>query len=115
LGPSAASHIGNARWTNVSDLDEWAAALDAGRDPRAEAVTLAPDVEAKEALISGLRLVQGVDLRQLGARLGLDLWAMFAPEIEDLVEKGLLIRRKDQLHIPEERLLVSNAILSRFV
>jgi oxygen-independent coproporphyrinogen III oxidase len=115
LGPSAASHIGNARWTNRPDLDDWAAALGDGRDPRAEAVTLEADVEAKEALISGLRLAKGVDLRALGARFGLDLWAMFAPEIEDLVEKGLLVRRKDHLRIPEERLLVSNAVLSRFV
>jgi oxygen-independent coproporphyrinogen-3 oxidase len=115
LGPSAASHVGNARWTNASDLDEWAAALDEGRDPRAEAVTLAPEDEAKEALIAGLRLAQGVDLRQLGERFGLDLRAMFAPEIESLVGDGLLISKKDRLRIPEERLLVSNAILSRFV
>jgi oxygen-independent coproporphyrinogen-3 oxidase len=93
----------------------WAAALDEGRDPRAEAVTLAPEDEAKEALISGLRLVKGVDLRLLGERFGLDLWARFAPEIEGLVEEGLLLRKKDRLRIPEERLLVSNAVLSRFV
>ena len=115
LGPSAASHVGNARWTNASDLDEWATALDEGRDPRAEAVTLAPEDEATEALISGLRLVKGVDLRLLGERFGLDLWSRFAPEIEGLVEEGLLIRKKDRLRIPEERLLVSNAVLSRFV
>ena len=115
LGPSAASHVGNARWTNASDLDEWATALDEGRDPRAEAVTLAPEDEAKEALISGLRLVKGVDLRLLGERFGLDLLSRFAPEIEGLVEEGLLIRKKDRLRIPEERLLVSNAVLSRFV
>jgi oxygen-independent coproporphyrinogen-3 oxidase len=115
LGPSAASHVGNARWTNAPELDEWAAALDEGRDPRAEAVTLAPEDEATEALISGLRLVKGVDLRLLGERFGLDLWSRFAPEIEGLVEEGLLIRKKDRLRIPEERLLVSNAVLSRFV
>ena len=105
----------SASVTGTAKATQWAAALDEGRDPRAEAVNMAPADEAKEALISGLRLVKGVDLRLLGERFGLDLWSRFAPEIEGLVEEGLLIRKKDRLRIPEERLLVSNAVLSRFV
>ena len=115
LGPSAASHIGNARWTNASDLDGWAAALEEGRDPRAEAVTLGPEDEAKEALIAGLRLVDGVDLRLLEERFGVDFRGRYAKEIESLAKDGFVVREKDRLRIPEERLLVSNAVLSRFV
>ena len=115
LGPSAGSHIGNERWMNAPRLDDWASALEEGRDPRAEIVSLEPAVAAKEALISGLRLVKGVDLRRLGDRFGIDLLARYEKEINGLAGDGLLLREKGRLRIPEERLLVSNAVLSRFV
>lgn len=115
LGPSASSHLGDERWTNAAGLDEWAAALEEGRDPRAETIRLEPEQAAREALISGLRLAKGVDLRNLRERFGIDLWARFAPEIEDLVQEGFLTRQGEHLRIPEEKMLVSNAVLSRFV
>ncbi len=115
LGPSAGSHLGNERWMNAPRLDDWAAALAEGRDPRAEIVSLAPPDAAKEALIAGLRLVKGIDARGIGDRFGIDLFARYDREIDGLVRDGLLVREKDTLRIPEERLLVSNAVLSRFV
>jgi oxygen-independent coproporphyrinogen III oxidase len=115
LGPSAASHLGDERWTNAADLDEWAAALEAGRDPRVETIRLAPEQAAREALISGLRLAAGVDLGALRERFGIDLGARFAPEIGDLARDGFLVRRGERLLIPAEKMLVSNAVLSAFV
>jgi oxygen-independent coproporphyrinogen-3 oxidase len=115
LGPSAASHLGDERWTNMAGLDEWAAALEAGRDPRAETIRLAPEQAAREALISGLRLADGVDLRALRERFGIDLGARFAPEMEDLVRDGFLVRKAERLLIPADKMLVSNAVLSAFV
>jgi oxygen-independent coproporphyrinogen III oxidase len=115
LGPSAGSHIGAGRWLNVPDLDGWAATLSAGGDPRVEIVTLTPDAAAKEALISGLRLTRGVDAEEYGERFGIDLFARYGNEIEALADDGFLIRDGRTLRIPEDRLLVSNAILSRFV
>jgi oxygen-independent coproporphyrinogen-3 oxidase len=115
LGPSAASHVGDERWTNAAGLDEWAAALETGRDPRTEMIRLAPEQAAREALISGLRLAEGADLRVLRERFGIDLGARFAPEIEDLVQGNFLVRKGEHLHIPEKKMLVSNAVLSAFV
>ncbi|MGD0781758.1 MAG: coproporphyrinogen-III oxidase family protein [Candidatus Aminicenantales bacterium] len=114
LGPSAGSHIGSERWTNAPRLDDWASALGEGGDPRAEIVSLEPADAAKEALIAGLRLVAGVDARGIGDRFGIDLFARYGGEIDGLVRDGLLVRENDILRIPEERLLVSNAVLCRF-
>jgi oxygen-independent coproporphyrinogen-3 oxidase len=114
LGPSAGSHIGNERWMNAPGLDDWAAALEEGRDPRAEIVSLGPDDLVKEALVAGLRLVRGIDALEFKKRFGTDLFSRYKNEIAELVRDGLLVREEDGLRIPEGRLLVSNAILSRF-
>jgi oxygen-independent coproporphyrinogen-3 oxidase len=115
LGPSAGSHIGNERWMNAPRLADWASALDAGRDPRAEIVSLRPDDLVKEALVAGLRLARGIDVLEFKKRFGTDLFSRYKNELADLARDGFLVREGQSLRIPADRLLVSNAILSRFV
>lgn len=113
LGPTASSHIGRRRWTNLPSLAAWSEALERGRSPRAEVVELDAAEAAREALVFGLRLVEGVDVRALGERLGVDAAALHGRAIDELVADGLVVREGDRLRIPLDKLLVSNAILSR--
>jgi oxygen-independent coproporphyrinogen-3 oxidase len=115
LGPSAASHVGAERWSNIGSVDRWAAALRDGTDPRAEVVALDPDRNFREALVAGLRLVRGIDLADFRTRFGVDLRTRFGPEIAALERDGLIILGPDVLRIPEDKLLVSNRVLAAFV
>ena len=113
LGPSACSHIERRRWSNRASLGEWSEALEQGQSPRAEVVELDAAGAAREALVFGLRLVEGVDLRALGERLGIDIAALHGRALDGLTSDGLLIRSGGRVRIPADKLLVSNAILSR--
>lgn len=115
LGPSASSHVGNRRWTNRPAIDEWAEAVGARGSARGDAVELDDRAAAREALVFGLRLVEGVERASLRERTGADAFAIYAREIEELAAEGLLVRAGDRLWIPPDKLLVSNAILSRFL
>ena len=115
LGPSACSHIGLSRWCNRDSLESWAEALDRGGPARKEVVELTPALAAREALIFGLRLVRGVDVADLEERTGVNVCALYAREIDELASEGLLIQAGARLWIPADKLLVSNAILSRFI
>ena len=115
LGPSAASRSGSERWTNAAGLADWCRALDAGADPREEIVALDGDRGAREAIIAGLRLVAGIDIADFRQQFGLDVAARFGREIADLRADGLLVLENGVLRIPEDRLLVSNRILSSFI
>jgi oxygen-independent coproporphyrinogen-3 oxidase len=114
LGPSAASHLGSDRWSNSAGIEAWAAALKEGADPRAEIVALGPEKNFREALVSGLRLVAGINLADFGERFSVDLEARFAAEIAALERDGLIVRRAGVLRIPEDKLLVSNRALAAF-
>jgi coproporphyrinogen III oxidase-like Fe-S oxidoreductase len=72
-------------------------------------------LSAKEALVFGLRLDEGVDLDALRDRFGVDVETEFAPAIAELAADGWLIRDKGTIRIPPDRLLLSNHVLSRFV
>jgi putative oxygen-independent coproporphyrinogen III oxidase len=69
VGPGAHSHVGGVRWWNVLRPAAWRDALDAGRSPAAGRET--PDAAARrmEAVLLGVRLVEGLELRD-GERAG---------------------------------------------
>jgi coproporphyrinogen III oxidase-like Fe-S oxidoreductase len=78
-------------------------------------VRLDPDRAVREALSFGLRLVEGVDLSGLRKTFGIDVAALLAREIDALLAEGLLVRDGARLRIPADKLLISNAILSRLI
>jgi oxygen-independent coproporphyrinogen-3 oxidase len=115
LGPSAGSHIGRTRWSNAASLEAWAGSLRRGEPVREGVVELDPAAAAREALVFGLRLVEGVDLAALSGRFEVDVEALFGRQVGELTAEGLLVRNGDRLRLPAERFLVSNAVLSRLL
>jgi len=115
LGPSAASHIGNARWTNVSSIEKWSRALEKGRNPRGEILELSDEESFREALAFGLRLDEGLDPEKLGRRFGIAVQGTMTDTVESLRKEGSLIVENGRWRIPRERMLISNTILSSLV
>jgi oxygen-independent coproporphyrinogen-3 oxidase len=115
LGPSACSHIGAVRWCNKPAIEDWAAGLAPGGDPRGEVRELTPEASLREALISGLRLARGVGIADLKARFGIDVLGIFHLQIGKLLDEGLLDIEGGILRIPDDKFLISNAVYSRFV
>lgn len=114
LGPSAASHLGDRRWTNAGAIRLWASALDRGEAPEEEIVTLTPEKAIREALVAGLRLDRGVDLEDLGERLGIDARREFGREIETQDAAGNVVLEGNVLRLAAGKALISNGILSAF-
>lgn len=91
LGPGAAAHLPAhprkalyaIRATNPP-LPRWLA----GEAPVVEEI--GPLEHAREALMLGLRLREGVEVGRLEARTGLALWPALAPIVAKLVEEGRL-------------------------
>jgi oxygen-independent coproporphyrinogen-3 oxidase len=115
LGPSAGSHVDGRRWSNSASLEVWASSLRRGEQAREDVVELAAAASAREALIFGLRLVEGVDLDDLSERFRVDTRSLFGREIGELVDEGLLVREAARIRIPRDGFLTSNSVLSRLV
>jgi oxygen-independent coproporphyrinogen-3 oxidase len=115
LGPSAGSHLPGRRWCNKTSLEDWAQALGRGETAREDVVELSPVLAAREALIFGLRLVEGIDLGAFTERFKVDVMALFGREIDELVAEGMLVLSAGRLRIPSRNFLVSNRILAKFV
>jgi oxygen-independent coproporphyrinogen III oxidase len=115
LGPGAHGMTGRRRYANLSDLDSYDSSIRQGRLPLATVTELTALSRFKDAMIMGLRLVQGVSLTILGERYGIDAAAFVRETIGDLESHGLFQIENEVLTLTPRGRLLSNVIFSRWV
>jgi oxygen-independent coproporphyrinogen III oxidase len=62
LGPSASSHVGSRRWTNVRDLAAYLSAIEGNTSCVVEAEAITKVMKATEMVIFGLRMADGINI-----------------------------------------------------
>ena len=115
FGPSAASHLTSNRWQSVADLKLWAEAVLQGKMNLAEHLILSPEATLREKLMSGLRLVAGVDWELIKEEYSSLDFLPYEEKIRELSTAGCLEMAGTRLRIPSDRFLVTNSILSELL
>ncbi len=115
FGCGAHGTRGGVRIRNVAATDEYVARVEAGQDPVVERRVLSTFERLEEALFTGLRLADGVDIEAVGARYGVDVWARFGEGLQRFVEAGVLVREHTRLRLTREGMLVANEVMAVFV
>jgi oxygen-independent coproporphyrinogen-3 oxidase len=115
FGCGAHSTRSGARWKNVASTGDYVARVGAGASPVAERRELTLDERLEDALFTGLRLVEGVDIEAAGARYGVDVWERFGAALQPFVDPGLVRRDGPRLRLTREGMLVANEIMAVFV
>ncbi len=114
LGPSAASQLGDCRWTETSVIPAWAE----GRGELDLQVLDAAEALAEIPLL-GLRLHHGVDwaaLRTQAEALNLrPLAEGWETRLRALAAEGLTVWEGDRVHLSPRGMLLSNGIFGMFV
>jgi oxygen-independent coproporphyrinogen III oxidase len=78
-------------------------------------IQVSPQSGIEETFFLGLRLVCGLDLRQVAAEFGEDAVAGFGDAIADFVQTGLIERKGDVIRLTTQGRLLSNEVFERFV
>jgi oxygen-independent coproporphyrinogen III oxidase len=118
FGPGAHSTIDGKRTRNVSSTAEYAAAVTPGESLLAlvaEARQLSPQDRMEEALITGLRLSEGLATEEIRAHYGIDLWAEFGAELQPFRDLGWLIYDEDRLRLTRAGMLLAHEIMAVFI
>ncbi len=115
FGCGAHSTRGGLRWKNVSATAEYVERVRAGKPLEAERRLMGRQEQFEDALFTGLRLTEGVDLDAVGARYGQDPWARYGGALEPFVQEGLLCHERPRLRLTRRGMLVANEIMRVFV
>lgn len=115
IGPSAAGLIDDVRYKNVPDTAEYMRAMSAGRSPVIERERLDRNRRARETMMLGLRLIDGIDRTEFAARFGGDPVEMFSEAVARHAGDGLLEVTEQRLRLSRRGLLLADSIMADFL
>jgi oxygen-independent coproporphyrinogen-3 oxidase len=123
FGCGAHSTRRGVRWKNVSSTEEYISRLETQRawggslpvSLVSDRRVLSNEERLEEALFTGLRLTDGIDLAELGARYGTDIWGKYGSALTPFLGDGLMVRDGRRLRLSREGMLLANEILQVFV
>jgi oxygen-independent coproporphyrinogen-3 oxidase len=115
VGCGAHSTCDGVRYKNVASTEEYVQRIDRGEDTAVDVRRLSPDERLGDALFTGLRLTDGVDLDAIEARYGVDVWRRHGAELQVFVEGGWLVHEPRRLRLTRQGMLLAHEIMAVFV
>ncbi len=115
FGCGAHSTAGGARWKNVASTEDYVRRIGLGQPVAIERRELGSAVRMEEALFTGLRLNEGLDLQRIGARYDVDVWAKYGGALQPFVDAGLVVHSSGILRLTREGMLLANEVMAAFV
>jgi len=116
FGPGAHSFEGERRWWNVKPVPEYIRRIEGGQSPERDGERIDRRLAMGEFMMLGLRLVrEGVTNARFREQFGVGLENAFGPEIERLVQRGLLERLPDRVRLTRGGKLLGNQVFAEFL
>jgi oxygen-independent coproporphyrinogen-3 oxidase len=114
-GPGASRYVDGRRETNHRSTSTYIKRIEQGESPLAEAEELDAEDRARERLVFGLRMIEGVDENRFTNETGFSIEQLAGDALSNLIDLGLLQRDGGVLTLTRDGLLVSDSIWSEFL
>jgi oxygen-independent coproporphyrinogen-3 oxidase len=115
FGCGAHSTRRGVRYKNVASTQEYVERIGRGQSVIVDAHTMTRDERLGDALFTGLRLNDGVDLAVIGERYDVDIWRRYGADLEPFLEQGCLRREGSRLWLTRPGMLLAHEVMSVFV
>ncbi|HEX3701690.1 MAG TPA: radical SAM family heme chaperone HemW [Vicinamibacterales bacterium] len=115
FGCGAHSTRGGVRWKNVSATEEYIQRVQRGEPTRTDERRLPPDERLGDALFTGLRLSEGVDLAAVRHRYAVDVWERYGSQLEGFLDAGCLVHEGTRLRLTRRGMLLAHEVMAVFV
>jgi oxygen-independent coproporphyrinogen-3 oxidase len=110
VGPGASRYIDGVRDTNHRSTTTYLRRVLSGKSPVAERERLSPEARAREALVFGLRRIDGVWRREFAARTGFEIDELAGTTLRKFIGLGLLSDDGKRVRLTREGLFVSDSL-----
>lgn len=115
FGPGAASFFDGKRSTNHRSVLTWLKRMQNAESAFAEVEQLSPEDAARERLVIGLRLIEGVDHSNFRRRTGFTIDQIAGEQITRLISNGWLERTATHLRLTREGRFFADSVAVELV
>ena len=110
FGPAGASQFASKRFRNTPDFNKWLNGIKSKSPNLEDIVQLNDDELFADALIFGLRMIDGINLSTLCARFPNANYSKYLPTIDFLANENLLEKSENKIKLTARGRLVADAI-----
>lgn len=117
IGAGAVSYIDQKRFLNIPGVEKYIKNLSAGFLPPREELEFmdTPEKVAADAVILGLRLCQGINLKEFARRFGIDIKQRYKNIINKYVNADLLKLEDGYIYLTKKGYFLANEVLKEFM
>ena len=115
LGAVSSSYIGNVRWKNTDNVDEYIKSVKEKKLQKYEQEILTKEDNIEEIIMLSLRTQKGIDLAMLKQQFGYDLQQEKKQQIENFINQNLLTIKNNYLSCTDAGFKLLNAIVLELV
>lgn len=115
LGLGAASLIGNERFTNTTDMQEYLENSGNPEQIRNNREILTREDEMAEFMFLGLRMTEGVSKAEFQEYFGTAIEKIYGKVLEKYKHQGLLVEKEDRIFLSRAGIHVSNVVMADFL
>ena len=122
FGLGASSMVGNVRWTNPTDMEQYQHYVE-----RLSVNSSLTDVDTadrhkltfqeqmEEYMFLGLRMMRGVGMQEFADEFGTQMETVYGETVEKLCAQGLLVQEQGYIRLTERGIDVSNYVMAQFL
>ncbi|QDT66175.1 radical SAM family heme chaperone HemW [Calycomorphotria hydatis] len=115
FGPGAARYLNGRREMNHRSVFTWLKRLESGESPIAEIEELSPEAKAREAIMLGLRQIDGIDLAEFELRTGFAFNSLVGDELDSQVEQGMVEMHDGRVRLTYEGRFLADSVIAAFL
>ena len=113
FGPAGAGHVSGRRWRNNPRLSDYL--LDTSLPPVQDVELLSEDIQAGEAFMMGLRLLEGMERIWVESLLQMSPNNWRNPVLHRNIDNGMLEWKKDMLLLTDKGLHFADTVISELL
>lgn len=116
IGLGASSYVDGVRFSNIKDLEEYIANVEAGKIDKntiVEEMQTETDKQ-KEYMMLGLRMIDGVSIQEFKAKFGKNPIYLFRQELDKLTKEKLIVIDGDKIKLSNMGLDLANQVWMEF-
>ncbi len=115
IGPAAGSHVADARWNNIADIDSYITSINSGNYACEEIVQDTQEDTITLAAVLALRRIEGIDIAKFNGQFGVSPLVYFAQAIEKNTTLGLIKSDRNQIKLTRKGLSFADTVSQDFV
>lgn len=115
FGAGAHSYVNGERIANYGPLKKYMNPLENGELPRMSVHQVPINERMEEEMFLGLRKMEGVSLQLFKQRFNKDLMEVFKEQVEDLLNRHLVVIKEGRISLTREGKLLGNEVFQSFI